>query len=1274
MSIPTSVRVVASGEESGLAVQDAGSAQARIVGFFPGLGSRAAYRGAAEALLRGAHPRTLTLLDEAASALRDPATQAELLLDGALPSDRLRRQGRIGAGVLAANLALASRFEELAAVRGVGYSFVGFTGESFGVLSASVASGALTVGDGIRIAEAFTPLMLLASASDAEAADSEDEFLEELRGHLPRFAQAGAFPIEEPAHVLRLVGEPEHLAELLTDLASSAPTRDVEVHKRYSWRQANVYVRGGYLPRFMDRLDRYPLVEATELKAPTTFLAHSERMHVVRDALSSWMASQRIEFRAPHTPVIANHRQAVLTSAEEVRDAVLAMTDRIMDSEGTAEEIKHVDPDVILEIGLGNRSVELLAANGVDTPATAWAADDASVLDAIRVAERLRSALRELRSPGAPMAPHHLDLLRDVFNTSASPLPLIWVRRLIGDAITDLVSRPRRDDLGGLRRFLDLFQHTLAHRGDIDLAEGLLVARARVKKRLDGEASTLGHAATELEVLHPDGSVELVSLDRPSHAESIVFHFENPPDTRADEIVRAARGLARAQPAADRIHADLAAVTQRLRTTGYGFVSIQAAVAFVAHRLALFELLRIYRPALIAQTDHNLAGSDRAGWLVSLAVAHSATPASIVPLVALSFDQEPEPDRLNAELDRFLPEIGDAAMPVLSPDGVPLRTRRELQDATVRVFRNAALDRPERLVRLNGACLVVSLGSVLAPYRVRLTPHQAQVVSVRVPAELWRKGLNPALDAADERAALMRSHERERVLRYARHRKILSSTVNAYIEPGETVIGFGAGGSESMTMFFERDAAPGVRVRKVLSDALTTVSWDPSGTGVMLPPFAKAQRQADYLQALPPSLGRLFPQVGKITSRELPVPAHLAAERSEAFRELIYEMSYVPGDEISRWVERSSPPSAVVARVYEVIIGVLHRDVHTVRRHPAPGGTLEEQYFTKIEQRLDLCRRTAPATFGPWLLDPDRIVINGRNLRNIGPLLAAFRGSPGFQAILEPRFHALVMGDTNTENIKVINAEPLHTAQRVIEPGAGPADVDAALQAITAESIGVMFLDPRAIGYRSDGADTRDDPMYDNKPWHNSIGHYDEMHYEQFELDTGIVDGAPTIDIRFRAGNPYQRAYNVRDVLESGEPLIDQSGMEVHFARVMRSVYDLDDPNAAQHRDDPHWLTRFVFTMGTHFTAMPPFHFLSEVDGSLTDTPLTQRRPVAIYAEGIKWLNWALEMLEGTRTEFLGLPVAPQESRSERRRSRDRIDNHRTPGHVRPFLSEGLNS
>src|SRR5207248_5958976 len=126
------------------------------------------------------------------------------------------------------------------------------------------------------------------------------------------------------------------------------------------------------------------------------------------------------------------------------------------------------------------------------------------------------------------------------------------------------------------------------------------------------------------------------------------------------------------------------------------------------------------------------------------------------------------------------------------------------------------------------------------------------------------------------------------------------------------------------------------------------------------------------------------------------------------------------------------------------------------------------------------------------------IVVNGVSYLNASALLKRFRGNPGYAEILEPAFHSLVMGDTNTENIKITDTGPLVRAQLLDESGAPQAEVDAALAAITPASLGIRFLDPRAIGFKSEGKDTRDDPMYDNKPWHNSLGHYDEIHFEQF--------------------------------------------------------------------------------------------------------------------------------------------------------------------------------
>ena len=144
---------------------------------------------------------------------------------------------------------------------------------------------------------------------------------------------------------------------------------------------------------------------------------------------------------------------------------------------------------------------------------------------------------------------------------------------------------------------------------------------------------------------------------------------------------------------------------------------------------------------------------------------------------------------------------------------------------------------------------------------------------------------------------------------------------------GETLVGFGKGGSESMTLLIRKDGEERITVRKILSEALTTAVWDRNGRGVMLPPFAKAGNQAEYLQALPEPVASYFPRAFDCLEREIPIPAHLRAD-AKPYREVIYEMSYVTGEEVSRYVEKYSPPPAVVARLYEQIFGILYSNVH----------------------------------------------------------------------------------------------------------------------------------------------------------------------------------------------------------------------------------------------------------------------------------------------------------------------------------------------------------
>jgi malonyl CoA-acyl carrier protein transacylase len=1236
-----------------LAVRDYLSKTGRdhIVGFFPGLGSRASYQNLGRSLLDSGIPEVVEIYRDGARALGLPGQPEKLLMVlENMPKGKMELQGFIGAAFLVHSLALEAYLRAVAEKSGVPMSFMAYTGESFGVITSAVASGSISVSDGVKIAQVFTPLMMLA----AEGEVLDDPFAQEIASYLPESVK-GKQLVQKPSYVVALKGDPEDLTEILENIEEFYPKADVEVHKFYSWRQTNIYVQAGVMPSFDLFMRQFPAVKMEELKPPTTFLAHTERMRGVHRALERFIEENNIVFKTPRIPVVSNNNAGLFTTAAEVRSGVLAITDEIMASQTTVETLDSLHPDMILELGLGNKSVTLLTDNNIETPVMAYTgtSDEMDLfLRAVKLVDGLKGELKKLRTSGDRLEAQHYNTLRGLFQlASKNPFCERCFYRTMDRVITNEMLHPERAGSSAFYQFLEIFQHTYTHRASIDIDKGELVLQARLRKKIVGHPEKLGQVYTELKVIDGTGDVADRSSININQPEVVVFHFDRLADLGYADLARKTRLLLDTQPLARQIYDQM---LESLRIEDDGFLTLadatvptvdQMAMSYIVYQYTLFRILHLYRPAMFAQSDYYLEGSDPMGWLVALAASGAVSLPDIVELHGAYLQAGTGTDGVKVALGRMFSSLKKSDVPVISPEGIPLQSKKELEAATRAVFQDSALEAQVRRIYLNGNCQILSFGSALESAGVDAGTYQTDVISVLSPTDTWKKRVNPALDDFEDRSILALTDEDERVLRHAQGRGLLSSTVYAYVNIGEPIVGFGKGGSESMTIFLKRDREDRTTVRKVLSEALTTANWSPEGEGVMLPPFTKAKKQAEYLQALPESVRRNFPEVYDVLERDLPIPPHLQENGKATNKEVIYEMSYVPGEEVSRFIEKHSPPPAVIARLYEQIFRVLNQDVHTVNRGTAPGETLDVSYFKKIEDRLALCRRTAPRTFSPELLDTEQIVINGVCYLNSSALLKRFREHPEFLKILEPRCHSLVMGDTNTENIKMADPEPLLRAQRLIEAGVPQREIDAALGAITPESLGIKFLDPRAIGFEGDGRETSDDPMYDNKPWHNSVGHYDEIHHEQFTLQvqTG-EEQIPSVDIEFNEGNPYQKAYQVRDVEAKGGK-IDKAaaprGMEDYFGPVMTAAYGLDNPESQNLKNDPQWLIRFVFVMGTHFTAMPPFHFRSEPDGTLTDTYQTQRRPVAIYCEGIKWLNWALEILEGERKEFLGVQVPP---------------------------------
>lgn len=1209
--------------------------------FFPGLGSRAAYRDVGVNSIQSDFDSVQRVYDEAAEALDLSGASGLELTASNIPSDPVERQGFIGAALLVHNLAIHRDVDERAARAG-DIRTLAYTGESFGILAAAVASGSLSVHDGALLARAFTPLLLAASSQRAGG-----EFGRAIEKYLPQYA-SGTAPIAQPSHVIALKAQPEELADVVAHLTQRHGDA-VEVHKRYSPYQVNVYVEASFISTFVRLLRGYPAVTVEELKAPTRFLAHSRRMIAAREALDRFIDAESIQFADPHTPVISNSGGSFLLAADQVRQAVLAMTDEVMDSQRTAELINELRPDLVAEVGLGGKSLQLLRDNAISSEVmgVANAKDAARLVRNAAAARQLKQTGRELRGQhGSEPGPDAMSVLRKLTGLAArEPVFDGYLRRAVCAMVREAERNPHHDASSAVRIFRETLQYTIAYRNQIRPRE--LVLNARLRRHLVGTREQRGQTYTELRVLSQKGTLSYRETVSDEDSEALVVHFERPRRPQLRQSTLAARRMLDSQPAAQRIHDAIVSHLLQQDADAHTPAGLEVVVAHtdavdtIVHQAALFEMLKQHRPGLIGQSPVFLEGSDPLGWLIALVAGGAASPADVVDLAAQILL-----DRVGGSTHSLVSELSaklrDAEVPLLALRGTPVRARKDLQAETAAIFGHRNPRRTPRLVRLSASCTVVALGHANQLARLDTGGYPRRDLVVRRPEELQHPGLNPDLDATESRVLLTSSQERRIIASFARKRNLLPSTVAAYVNAGESVIGFGEGGSESMTIFFRREGTDDLLVRKVLSEALTTARWDPHGTGPMLPPFTKAKRQAEYLRALPPHLRPYFPSASNMTERRIQVKDHDGHESDR--NEVIYEMSFVRGVEVGQYVRDYAPSPRIVAHLYKLIAAFLHEKVHSHDRAPAPGDTLEEQYFRKIEDRLDLSRRTAPRTFNTAFLDSETITINGRRYRNYRRLLAEFRSHRDFLDVLEPRFHALVVGDTNTENIKIGNLAPLVRAQDALNSHANAAEIERTIGEITAETIELKFLDPRAIGYRSEGASTRDDPMYDNKPWHNSIGHYDELHNELFDLDVSTGrDGTPQVTITFHPDNPYQRAYAVRDLTERRKTVNPDApiGVEDHFAAVMSSVYRLDSPASLQYRDDPHWITRFVFIMGTHFTAMPPFHFKSEIEGTIVDAPEVQRRPIAIYCEGIKWLNWALEMLEGTRPDFLGIPVPP---------------------------------
>lgn len=434
----------------------------------------------------------------------------------------------------------------------------------------------------------------------------------------------------------------------------------------------------------------------------------------------------------------------------------------------------------------------------------------------------------------------------------------------------------------------------------------------------------------------------------------------------------------------------------------------------------------------------------------------------------------------------------------------------------------------------------------------------------------------------------------------AEHHGISSKRVAEYLRMNEELVGFGRGGGESLVLYL-RSKSGNLFVRKIVSESFATSAWDPNGKNEMSAPFRRALMQAEFIASLPESAARFFPKIYDVRSQARAATSDERLRFRRDFAEdTIYDISYLPGTDLSAFIEQVRPPARVTAAIYRELARLVRDNIHTHRRRSRAENTLEQCYFRKIEQRLELAKKSIPTVLNDDFVDAPVILINRQPYLGIRGVLSELRDQAQKHSMLEAPGYCLTMGDMNTQNIKIGNEQVILAAR-----ASGRDD-------FSYHDLGIGLVDPRAIGPISQGATTVDDYLYDSKFWHNSLAHYDVWYNGHFDLNLSKSGGLPEISIRLASHHPFRESY--QDV---GAFLAEV--MEKGFGEGQNSLLDAD----------PHWAVRFVFLMGTHMCAMLPFHLQKTTNGEVVDDWRRQTRAIALYCEGIVWLNRAAAMLRG---------------------------------------------
>ena len=343
--------------------------------YFPGMNSRRHYVNISRELYERGNSSVRAIFEQSAEVLNEGVAPEKSLgvsrffFDQEIIHDTVAEKWNfIGSSMTVYNLALLEYLKTSA--KDVRIGSIG--GESYGMIAAAIASNALSLEDGLKVAN-------------------------QTLGAMYDVAHANNLGVW---HIVSLSGESIHAA--LEVLKCRFP-REVNI---FRWQtlspqkeEVHLYIKESIFSeaQILIQSEFSNDVLLVEFKRPTIEIVHSPLLAPARININNFLIEKNITFKNPDIPIVANNGTGTALTQNDVRELILDMVNLPMYSAQSFQFFDEMVPaktNAIVEFGYGQKMRQFIAEHNVKQPFFEFFGSNHKLYETISAIRAIKNAAR----------------------------------------------------------------------------------------------------------------------------------------------------------------------------------------------------------------------------------------------------------------------------------------------------------------------------------------------------------------------------------------------------------------------------------------------------------------------------------------------------------------------------------------------------------------------------------------------------------------------------------------------------------------------------------------------------------------------------------------------------------------------------------------------------------------------------------------------------------------------------------------------------------------